>query len=76
MTRDQLEAAYDALTDLVAACNRDADDRGVGIALAITLYDDGSGWIGQRRGTEVQDWYDFDDFNGLVAALKSVGVSL
>jgi len=76
MTRAELESVHDALTDLVAANNRAADDRGVGLAFTLTLYDDGSGRIGQRQGNEVQDWYDFDDFDGLVKATENAGVRL
>jgi len=76
MTRKELESVHDALTDLAAANNRAADDRGVGLAFTLTLYDDGSGRIGQRQGNEVQDWYDFDDFDRLVKALGDAGVRL
>lgn len=75
MTRAQLEAVHDALTQLVDAWNDAAADEDRGRsndAICLTLFDDGSGRIGRRRAWErdrVEDWHDFDDLDGLVKVL-------
>ncbi len=72
--RAQLEAVHDALVEVVDAWNDAAADEDRGWsnnAICLTLYDDGSGSIGRRRGKDtVEDWHDFDDFEQLVKVLK------
>lgn len=73
MTREQLEAVHEALTDLVGAWNDASADEDKGPnnhAITLTLWDDGSGRIGVRKfGNEVEDMHGFDDFDGLVKVL-------
>jgi hypothetical protein len=75
MTVEQLRAVWETLTELVDAWNDAAadEDRGrANNALAVTLYDDGSGRIGRRNwhdGT-VDDWHEFNNFEELVVVLR------
>lgn len=66
MTRTQLEAIHEALTELIDCWNAAAEDGDRGRAqdaLCLTLYDDGSGSLGRRspHTDQVEDWHTFND---------------
>jgi hypothetical protein len=79
MTKTQLEAVYDELVATIGSTNHAAEDEESGPTnhmIVLSLHDDGSGGIGQRspRSNEVQDWYDFNDFDGLILVCNDSGV--
>lgn len=81
MTRKQLEAVHEALTEIIDSWNDAAADEDRGRsndALVLTLDDDGSGSLGRRvRAWEygvpdsVEDLYDFRDVGELLDVLAN-----
>lgn len=74
MTRKQLEAVHDALTQLIDSWNDAAADEDRGRSndgLVLTVFDDGSGTIGRRKwATEGESvLLIFDDFEELSKSL-------
>lgn len=82
MKREHLEAVYEELVADIDSTNDAAadDDRGrANDTLCLTFFDDGSGRIGYRKEwnrNEVEDIYDFDNFEEFVARLKDIGVEI
>lgn len=79
MTREQLEAVWDALVGIAGEWNRDDGTGTRNDFLCLTLADDGSGRLGRRSGlsmSRVEDFHDFDDVDGLVKVLRDAGVEV
>lgn len=83
MKKEQLEAVHEALVEILDAWNDAAadEDRGrANDALVLTLWDDGSGFLGRRdhcHDDKVEDFHEFHDFDGLLKTLtEKEGVEL
>lgn len=82
MTRAQLEAVHDALTEIIDSWNDAAadDDRGRSHdALCLTIDDDGSGRIGRRATWDegrVEVWHDFNNMDELLQWFIDEGIEV
>ena len=85
MTKAKLESVIDALVEIVDGWNDAAvdDDRGrSNDKICLTIYDDGSGFLGRRndydgpngKTTTIDDWHQFDGMEQLINVLKEEGV--
>lgn len=88
MTKASLESVIDALVEIVDGWNDAAVDEDRGRSndtLCLTLYDDGSGFLGRRdsydgpdgeRVNDIDDWCEFSNIEELVTVLESEGVEI